>query len=156
MRRGRPSSLRAALQSTGYPWAGEAATPLEEARVFLRAGAEIEHALLVEYLYAAWSAPSALTGRVTEIAIQEMCHLITVQNLLRFIGAAPHLGRQDQDPIDGVDPFPFSLRPFAKSVSKILFWRRCRPSRISAAVTRRRWRRFRKRAVRPIRSIGWA
>jgi hypothetical protein len=110
-------SLGAALATVGFPWAREAKTPLEEARIFLRAGAEIEHALLIEYLYAAWSATSeTIRSRVAEIAIQEMCHLITVQNLLRFIGAQPHLGRQDQDPIGAIDPFPFSLRPFTKSV----------------------------------------
>ena len=37
----------------------QAATPLEEARVLLRAASEVEHALLVEYLYVAWSVATA-------------------------------------------------------------------------------------------------
>jgi hypothetical protein len=110
-------SLRAALRAGGYPWVPQVDTPLQEAQVLLRAGAEVEHALLVEYLYAAWSSTSdAIRARVLTVAIQEMSHLVTVQNLLLFTGAKPYLGRQDQNPITSVDPFPFSLRPFSKSV----------------------------------------
>jgi hypothetical protein len=106
-----------ALRTVGYPWVPKAKTPLEEAQSFLQVGAEIEHALLIEYLYAAWSATSeTIRSRVVEIAIQEMCHLITVQNLLRFIGAQPYLRRQDQDPMSASYAFPFCLRPFTKSV----------------------------------------
>jgi hypothetical protein len=109
-------SLRSALEVFGSPHV-PGATPLEEAGILLCAGAEVEHALLVEYLYAALSTgTNAIGGTVLTIAIQEMCHFITVQNLLLFIGSQPFLGRQDQDPDPKLDPFPFSLRPFTKDV----------------------------------------
>jgi hypothetical protein len=110
------SSLRVAFQTLGIPHV-IGSTPLEEAQILLKAGAEVEHALLVEYLYASWSIPTSQTASlVASIAIQEMCHLITVQNLLLFTGALPHLNRQDQDPAPVLAPFPFSLRPFSKPV----------------------------------------
>jgi hypothetical protein len=111
-------SLRAAFETLGRPGV-PGSTPLEEARILLKAGAEVEHALLVEYLYAGWSLSNAQTASlVASIAVQEMCHLITVQNLLLFTGDLPHLDRQDQDPDPPphLAPFPFSLRPFSKPV----------------------------------------
>jgi Ferritin-like len=71
----------------------------------LHTAAEIEHALMVQYLYAAFSlgeppfqgpnVPSTAQtlvnrwrGTILGIAKEEMGHLITVQNLLRFIGGA--------------------------------------------------------------------
>jgi Ferritin-like len=109
-------SLSSALAAYGSP-SVPGVEPLEEAQIILSAGAEIEHSLLVEYLYAAWSlGTNPAAGIVTGIAIQEMCHLITVQNLLMFAGNHPSFSRQDQDPAPCLDPFPFSLRPFAKDV----------------------------------------
>ncbi len=93
------------------------ASPQQEAEILLCAAAEIEHALLVEYLYAAWSlGPDAgdLQSAITTVAVQEMCHLITVQNLLLALGAKPYFGRQDDIPHPDLDPFPFHLRPFRK------------------------------------------
>jgi Ferritin-like len=110
------TSLRAVVAAIGDPSvAGK--TPLEEARILLRAACEVEHALLVEYLYTAWSLgrnPIALP--IVQIAIQEMCHFVTVQNLMLFVGSDPSVRRQDQDPVPELDPFPFSLRPFSSSV----------------------------------------
>jgi Ferritin-like len=74
----------------------------------LREAAELEHGIMCQYLFAAYSLKQSteegLTneqleaiGRwrkvVLEIARQEMLHLALVQNLLTAIGAAPHLGR---------------------------------------------------------------
>jgi len=102
------NSLREAIQTYGSPSIPNT-TPLEEAKILLSAGSEIEHAPLVQYLYTAWSlGGGAIAPRVREIAIQEMCHFITVQNWLLFTGAQPLLDRQDQDPSPMVDPFPFS------------------------------------------------
>lgn len=110
------NSLRAAVQQFGSP-SVPGKTPLEEVQILLAAGAEIEHALLVEYLYAFWSlANTAASDAVRVVAIQEMCHLITVQNLLLFTGALPFLERQDQDPNPLLDPFAFTLRPLVKDV----------------------------------------
>lgn len=107
------NSLQGAIDEVGNPHV--AGTPLEEARVLLAAAAEVEHSLLVQYLYASISLgakPAAQQVRL--IAIQEMCHFVTVQNLLLFAGAHVLLQREDQDPHPDTDPFPFSLRPLTK------------------------------------------
>lgn len=111
-----PSALRAAVNTLGVPTI-PGATPLEEARFLLYAAGEVEHALLVEYLYAAWSLGSDSNATIVlNIAIQEMCHFITVQNLLLFVGSNPSMQRQDQDPSPTLDPFPLTLRPFSRAV----------------------------------------
>ena len=51
-------SLGQLVKTLGVPHV-TGATPLEEARVLLRAASEVEHALLVEYLYVAWSVATA-------------------------------------------------------------------------------------------------
>jgi Ferritin-like len=70
--------------------------------------AELEHAIMCQYLFAAFSlkqAPEEGLGgteldavqrwrkQVSHVAAQEMLHLALVQNLLAAIGAAPHLTR---------------------------------------------------------------
>ncbi|MGH2377850.1 MAG: ferritin-like domain-containing protein [Candidatus Limnocylindria bacterium] len=74
----------------------------------LREAAELEHGIMCQYLYAAFtlkeSTDEGLTveqleavGRwrttILEVARQEMLHLALVQNLLTSVGAAPHFGR---------------------------------------------------------------
>jgi hypothetical protein len=97
----------------------------------LHTAAEIEHALMVQYLYAAYSlgeapfqGPNVPEGAQTlvnswrrtivGIAREEMGHLITVQNLLRFIGGALNFEREDF-PFRSLYPFPFQLEPLTKS-----------------------------------------
>jgi hypothetical protein len=86
----------------------------EELIYILCQAAELEHGIMIQYLYAAFSlkqpAAGAVTGaeglteaeaaavqrwrkRIGHIAAQEMLHLALVQNLLSAIGAAPHLSR---------------------------------------------------------------
>src|ERR1700758_4240478 len=70
--------------------------------------AELEHGIMCQYLFAAFSlkqdAGEGLTEeqaetvrswreRISHVAVQEMLHLALVQNLLSAIGAAPHLSR---------------------------------------------------------------
>jgi CDGSH-type Zn-finger protein/truncated hemoglobin YjbI len=70
--------------------------------------AELEHGIMCQYLFAAFSlkqdAAEGLTDdqaaaarrwreRISHVAVQEMLHLALVQNLLSAIGAAPHLSR---------------------------------------------------------------
>ena len=70
--------------------------------------AELEHGIMCQYLFAAFSLKQGqaegLTGEELEavlrwrrlifrVATEEMLHLALVQNLLSAIGAAPHLGR---------------------------------------------------------------
>jgi len=105
-----------AVLNAGLPIA-PSTTPHAEARALLEAAAEIEHALLVEYLYAAYSVKPqhGLRGILIEVAIQEMAHFITVQNLLLFLGGTPHLDRQDISPNPDLDPFPFRLSGAAQA-----------------------------------------
>ena len=70
--------------------------------------AELEHGIMCQYLFAAFSmkdtADEGLTDdqvetvrrwrkQISHVAVQEMLHLALVQNLLSAIGAAPHLSR---------------------------------------------------------------
>ena len=96
-------------------------TPKAEATELLQAAAEVEQALLVEYLYAAYSidpaAPAAgLRDIVVPIAVEEMGHLITVQNLLRALSEDPYFNRENV-PLSGKPagqyPFPIRFEPFS-------------------------------------------
>src|ERR1700761_2758737 len=70
--------------------------------------AELEHGIMCQYLFAAFSmkehASEGLTEdqvatvrrwreQISHVAAQEMLHLALVQNLLSAIGAAPHVSR---------------------------------------------------------------
>ncbi len=109
------------IQETGLPTFKEATSPEEEAILLLEVAAEIEHALLIEYLYSAYSiiSNSGLVDfrkTLTNIAVQEMGHLITVQNLLLAIGGNVYFERQEESPQSSIDPFVFKLEPFSKLV----------------------------------------
>lgn len=98
----------------------------------LHTAAEIEHALLVQYLYAAYSLaddgflgpavpsnPGGLTKgwqrTIAQIAKEEMAHLLTVENLLRFIGGPLNFDREDFPFLAFLYPFPFNLEPLTKT-----------------------------------------
>lgn len=102
--------------------------------MLLHIGAEIEHALMVEYLYAAYSlggpgvpAPYREMVRgwqeiILGIAKEEMGHLISVQNVLRLIGAPICLDREDFPWSNEFYPFPFKLERFSKeALAKYLY-----------------------------------
>src|SRR5436309_3069621 len=74
--------------------------PHDEAVFLLHIAAEVEQALMLQYLYAAYSLNTdpdlppdrkaqvrAWRATVLGIAREEMGHLVTVQNLLRLMGA---------------------------------------------------------------------
>lgn len=85
-------------------------TPLDKAIRLLQAAAAVEHALMVQYLYAGYAFTSE-NRQILDVAIEEMSHLMTVQNLLKVIGGRPDLSRQDFGP-PGSDEerlFPFDL-----------------------------------------------
>lgn len=91
-------------------------TPLEKAATLLRVAAQVEHALMVQYLYAGYSfAPTQ--REIADVAIEEMSHFMTVQNLLRCIGENPYLHRQDDGAEDSAEerlfPFDFRLEPLS-------------------------------------------
>src|SRR3954452_3328258 len=90
--------------------------PRDEAIFLLHTAAEIEHALMVQYLYAGWSLPSdgpPLVQRwrreVLQVAREEMAHFAAVQNLLRFIGGPLNFDREDFPYRTELYPFPFRL-----------------------------------------------
>lgn len=100
----------------------------------LHIDAEIEHGLMLQYLYAAYSlggpqVPEQFRDKVRAwqeiilgIAKEEMGHFITVQNVLRLIGAPLHFERQDYPWDTPFYPFPFRLEPLTlESLAKYVF-----------------------------------
>jgi len=100
-------------------------TPVQKAQFLLHAAAEVEHALLAQYLYAAYSLkrPTDVTDaqqkaalrRWTElllgVAREEMGHLMTVQNLLLLTGQPLNFEREDFPQIPKLYPFKMQLEP---------------------------------------------
>ncbi|WP_171177819.1 ferritin-like protein [Ruegeria sp. HKCCD8929] len=101
--------------------------PRDQAALLLTVAAEIEHALMVQYLYAAYSIHDnfddtaragearGIATRLIQIAREEMGHLISVQNLLHLIGAPVHFGRQHSPYASQLYPFRFKLEPVSKA-----------------------------------------
>src|SRR5438309_1262508 len=93
--------------------------------MLLHIAAEIEHALMVEYLFAAYSlgGPQVppqhqmLVRRWQEVILgvakEEMGHLITVQNVLTLLGAPINLRRTDYSWTIDFYPFRFTLERLA-------------------------------------------
>ncbi len=94
--------------------------------------AEIEHALLLQYLYAATSvkdeyaslrgAGFAVSSNVLGVAIQEMQHLEHVNRMLVALGAAPTLERQGFPYEPDIYPFPLNLESLSSTtLAKYVF-----------------------------------
>lgn len=122
------------------------ADPLLELGRLLKEAAEIEHDLMVQYLYAAFSlkptyaalvgngAPSA--DNLLGVAIQEMQHLRAVNELLAGLSYAPVLTRHDFPEEVDMYPFPFRLEPLSRtSLAKYVY---CEAP--ASAITSRAWR----------------
>jgi hypothetical protein len=83
--------------------------------VLLQMGASIEHALMVQYLYAAYSlrddVKEARGWRETLLLIarEEMGHLLTVQNILALLGGPINIDREDYPWDTPFQAFPFQL-----------------------------------------------
>jgi hypothetical protein len=112
-------------------------TDLQYAIFLLQTAADVEHALLVQYLYAAYSLQQGLkvgvkvkdpnTGQETdltttdwsdtiaEIAREEMGHLLSVQLLLRALGGPLSFEREHFPYRTQLYPFPFELEPLTKT-----------------------------------------
>ncbi len=103
----------------------------EELIYLMSEASEIEHMLMLEYLFAALSlktdASEGLTegqleavrrweGLILEVAVQEMLHLALWSNLLTAIGGAPHFSRPNfPQPIEYYPPgFQLALLPFSE------------------------------------------
>jgi hypothetical protein len=110
-------------------------SPHDEAVFLLNIAAEVEHALMVQYLFAAYSLRdpkefpndkatlvTAWRGAIATVAREEMGHLITIQNLLRSLGAPLSLARDEFPMNTGFYPFAFRLEPLSKnSAAKYAF-----------------------------------
>lgn len=107
--------------------------PRDELVFLLQTAAEVEHALLVQYLYAAYSLGgdqvpankralvSEWQALLVEVAREEMGHLVTVQAVLRMVGAAINLEREDYPFRSELYPFQLHLEPLSKnSLAKYL------------------------------------
>lgn len=106
--------------------------PIAKARILLQSAAEIEHALMVQYLYAAYSPKgpdeaeplyaqmlddtldTSWPQTLLTVAREEMGHLMTVQNLLAILGFQPHLAREQFPPPPGLYPFDLHLQPLTQ------------------------------------------
>lgn len=98
------------------------ATPVEEAVYLLRVASEVEHGLMIQYLYAAYSVdpaadPEEWTTTLANIAVQEMDHLLNVQNMLLALKALPYFDRANY-PVPPAQqrfyPFPFFFQPLGE------------------------------------------
>jgi hypothetical protein len=100
----------------------------------LHVAAEIEHSLMVQYLFAAYSlggpnVPEKERATVLDwqqtilgIAKEEMGHLLTVQNVLRLIGGGLNFDREDFPWDIPFYPFPFQLEKLSRSsLAKYVF-----------------------------------
>jgi hypothetical protein len=100
----------------------------EELTVALHEAAELEHGLMIQYLFPAFSmkkrldegltAPQQRCARsweatILHVAVEEMGHLGTVCNLLASIGEGPHFNRPNFPQRSGYYPFDFDLVPFS-------------------------------------------
>jgi hypothetical protein len=93
--------------------------------MLLHVAAEIEHALMVQYLYAAYSLggdqipekdrPMVQRWQksILSIAKEEMGHLLTVQNLLTLVGAPINLYRENFPWDSEYYPFKFVMQKFS-------------------------------------------
>jgi hypothetical protein len=100
--------------------------PRDEAVFLLHAAAEVEHALMAQYLFAAYSLKEDLDALgapaeaeswrrdLLQIAREEMAHLMTVQNLLRLVGGPLNFEREDLPFRSEIYPFRFKLEPLTK------------------------------------------
>jgi hypothetical protein len=116
-----PAGLTEALAVTGSLHEPRL-DPRDEVIFLLTAAAEIEHALMVQYLFAAYSLRivegeqntdtlRSIQALIVQIAREEMGHLITVQNLLHLVGGPLNFNREHSPFESQIYPFRFKLEP---------------------------------------------
>lgn len=101
-------------------------SPQQRAEFLLHTAAEIEHALMIQYLSTSFSLGPPFEGpspsnanslanswrrSLLQTAREEMGHWMTVQNLLRLIGGRINLEREDFPFRTDLYPFPFTVEP---------------------------------------------
>ncbi len=93
---------------------------------------EVEHSLMLQYLYASFSIKPTFSSLIGDgspnshsllgVAVQEMQHLGSINKLLVALGATPNLDVQDFPYEIDIYPFPMSLEPLSRhSVAKFTF-----------------------------------
>lgn len=90
----------------------------DEFTLLLHVAAEIEHSLMVQYLYAAFSLPERSPqlrwkAALLQVAREEMGHLMSIQNILLQIGSPLNFEREDY-PYNHLYPYPFKLEPLSQ------------------------------------------
>jgi hypothetical protein len=122
---------RQAQEEIDFPPNGNRSA-LDFAVFLLRAAAEIEHSLLIQYLYAAYSINEQQTQDRSNLALswkfdirlvarEEMAHLITVQNLLLALKQHVYFNRGSLHRDPDVQPVPFMLEPLSlESLAKFV------------------------------------
>ncbi len=126
-------------------------TARDEAALLLTVAAEVEHALMVQYLYGAYSVrydfeDRELEGKVrglyriiAQMAREEMGHLMTVQNLLQLIGAPLNFEREHSPFESELYPFRFKLEPLSQqSLAKYITAER--PAKKPPQISEEQWR----------------
>lgn len=106
----------------------------DEVVFLLHTAAEVEHSLMAQYLYAAYSLGGDQVPpdkrdlvkqwrrEIAKIAKEEMGHLASVQNLLHLIGGSLNMEREDFPFRNDLYPFRFKLEPLTKdSLAKYVF-----------------------------------
>lgn len=119
--------------------------------LLLQIAAEVEHGLMVQYLYAAYSlghekippghhqTVQRWRNSLLTIAREEMGHLLTVQNLLLLLGGPINLNREDYPWDTPFYPFPFRLEPLSLTSLSCYVYAEMPPK---VAGTERRYRAF--------------
>ena len=101
--------------------------PHDEAVFLLTAAAEVEHALMMQYLFAAYSIRTdtnvpglaQIQNELLQIAREEMGYLATVENLLHVLGGPLNFRREQSPSASEIYPFRFKLEPLTlNSLSK--------------------------------------
>lgn len=137
---GMPSARAATTEGAPAPLTGSESVsivrdfqdPYLELLRLLNVAAEIEHGLMVQYLYCAFSIKPRYQGLVgygapnttdiMGIAVQEMQHLGKVNNLLGALGATPVLVREDFPYEPDIIPFRFCLEPMSRQSLAKYVW----------------------------------
>lgn len=161
---GTPAHSASASKATGII-VRDFADPYLELLRLLREGAEIEHALMLQYLYSACSIKERYQGMVGQgaptatnlvgVAVQEMQHLNAVNHLLVALGSCPQLQRQDFPYEPDIYPFPFELEPLSRNtLAKYVYCEA--PGEVFAADSRRapEDEQFRRRVLSDIRNLN--
>lgn len=113
--------MRDVLMETGIPVVEGVDNARDYAIELLRIAAEAEHALMVQYLYTAASVEKPTVEgtnyhrKFLNIAIEEMGHLTSLQNLLLLLGGrdALHMQRDVMRRASDRNPLPFVLEPLS-------------------------------------------